>query len=241
MAFWFENKDTEEEIQVVGPMDPHGLALLEHIRTGQAQWFDYFYHGSKVPSMTLCSSMYLEPSDAQIEVVKRTVALCRGKILDIGAGGGFAALILQDSGMDVTALDISTYCVKAMESIGVNNCVIGDIREYKESKYDTLILLDSVLGCAGSIEGISILLKHLSTLLLDGGQILLHDGMVESGVRVFEWSGYFQYKHYLGESFQWCNISADKLTEIAGQIGLDVTLPYEDDIEGRYLARLVFS
>jgi SAM-dependent methyltransferase len=242
MKFWFGNKNTEDDEEIhVSPMDPHGLALLEHVRTGQAQWFDHYRSGSKVPFMTLCSSMYLEPSDAQIKVVKKTVSLCHGRILDVGAGGGFAALILQDLEMDVTALDISTYCVKAMESIGVNNCIIGDIREYKESKYDTLILLDSVLGCAGSIEEISILLEHLSTLLLDGGQIFIHEGIAEPGVRVFEWSGYFQYKHYLGESFQWCNISADKLIEIAGRIGLDVTFPYEDDIEGRYLARLVCS
>jgi SAM-dependent methyltransferase len=244
MLTWFgKNKDTTEEIEdiLVGTMEPHGLAILAHIETGQKQWFECFYNGSIYPVMQLCSSMYLEPSDAQIKVVKRAVRLCQGKILDVGAGGGFAALILQESGMDVTALDISTHCVKAMQHLGIKNCVVGDIREYQASKYDTLILLDSVLGCAGSVEEIATLLKHLSTLLLDGGQILIHEGITEPGVRAFEWTGYFQYKHYLGESFQWCNISADKLIEIAGRVGLDVQFPYEDDIEGRFLARLVCS
>ena len=238
MFVWFgKNKNTTEEI-IVDTMEPHGLAILEHVRTGQAQWFECFYKDSKELIYVLCSSMYLEPDNAQIEVVKRTVKLCRGRILDVGAGGGFAALVLQEVGMDVTALDISTSCVKAMKLIGVENCVIGDIKEYHTSKYDTLILLDSVLGSAGSVEEITELLKHLSTLLLDGGQRLIHEGTTTPGVRAFEWSGYFQYKHYLGKSFRWCNISADKLIEIAGKIGLNVQFPYEDDIEGRYLARL---
>src|SRR4051812_16470613 len=55
---------------------------------------------------------------------------CLGKVLDIGAGAGSHALLLQQSGFDVTAIDISPLAVKVMKERGVLNAFEQDIFTY---------------------------------------------------------------------------------------------------------------
>ena len=51
------------------------------------------------------------------DIEKYTLSLCRGRILDIGSGTGPHSLLLQRSGMDVTAIDNS----RAMASVLLKN------------------------------------------------------------------------------------------------------------------------
>lgn len=43
---------------------------------------------------------------------------CLGRVLDVGAGSGCHSLVLQERGLDVTAMDISPGCVAVMASRG---------------------------------------------------------------------------------------------------------------------------
>ncbi|MGI9306618.1 MAG: class I SAM-dependent methyltransferase [Gammaproteobacteria bacterium] len=236
MVIW-KRKELPDKMGV-GPMDSHGLAILEHVKTGREQWFSCYRTGSTQPHIALCSSIYVSPSKSQLEVVRQTTNLCRGKVLDVGAGGGYAALVLQEHAVDVTALDLSSYCVEAMRMLGVANCEVGDIRSYDNSEYDTVLMLDSVFGCTGSTEGMSALLSHMHSLLRAGGQILMHDGTESEGVRVHEWSGHFEYENFVGEEFQWCSVSRKRLAGLAVDSGWSIDFPSGDLGTSRYIARL---
>jgi SAM-dependent methyltransferase len=151
--------------------------------------------------------------------------------------GGCAALALQARNHEVTALDISEYCVEAMARRGVERCVVGDIRTLGTGGYDTLLMLDSVLACAGTEEGIAELLSHLRSLLNEDGRVLIHDGILQTGLSSLEVMGHMEYGPYVGETFHWCSSSRQGLRQAATGAGWKVEYPY-DDVEGRYIARL---
>jgi hypothetical protein len=67
-------------------MDPHGLAILEHVKTGREQWFNWHLEGVAGSPTLLSSSMYLRPSRSHAEVIRRSFDLCTGSVLDVGAG-----------------------------------------------------------------------------------------------------------------------------------------------------------
>lgn len=50
------------------------------------------------------------------------LALCDGKVLDVGAGVGSHALFLQEKGFDVTALEISATACDIMAKRGCSIC-----------------------------------------------------------------------------------------------------------------------
>jgi methylase of polypeptide subunit release factors len=75
---------------------------------------------------------------AQVEQVADTVntvpyrqacAEARGRILDIGAGAGRAALYLQETGRDVVAPDVSPGAVDVCKRRGVRRTVIGTVED----------------------------------------------------------------------------------------------------------------
>jgi len=70
--------------------------------------------------------VYFREAEDMPELEWLALQHCRGKILDIGAGAGSHALVLQQMGLDITALDISPKAVAVMESRGVNKILCQD-------------------------------------------------------------------------------------------------------------------
>ncbi|WP_317128797.1 class I SAM-dependent methyltransferase [Mucilaginibacter gracilis] len=97
---------------------------------------------------------------------------CRGKVLDIGAGAGSHALVLQQNGFDVTALEISGMAVGVMKARGVDKAIEADIFNYSEGRYDTLLLLMNGIGLTGTLANLKLFLNHIKTLLNPGGQVI---------------------------------------------------------------------
>ena len=93
-------------------------------------------------------------------------------VLDIGACAGSHALYLQETGIDVTALDISEGCCEVMQKRGIKKVVCKDIFEYHEEKFDTILLLMNGIGIAGRLSNLPQLLNHLKSMLNEGGQII---------------------------------------------------------------------
>lgn len=169
----------------------------------------------------------------------------RGRVLDIGAGAGCHALLLQKEDLDVTAMDISPLAVQVMQQRGVLKPIAGDIYRYQHERFDTLLLLMNGIGLSGTLDGLRLLLNHLKLLLSPGGQILfdssdvayLYEGnLPKEGYHGEIWYQY-QYKGQKTDWFQWLYIDEHTLKNIAAECGYSMEVLLEDEY-GQYLCRL---
>lgn len=171
---------------------------------------------------------------------------CHGRVLDIGAGAGSHALLLQQNNIDVTAIDISPLAVQVMQQRGVQKTFKADIFKYNVGKFDTLLLLMNGIGLASTIDGLKQLLIHLKLLLNDSGQILFdssdvayvyEDGELPSDKYYGEIPYQYQYKNLKTNWFNWLYIDKDTLNGVVTQLGFKLQILAEDEY-GQYLARL---
>lgn len=193
-------------------------------------------------------TFYRTPDDMP-ELELLALKQCRGRVLDIGAGAGSHALLLQQQGFDVTALDISALGVDVMKDRGVTKALEADIFAYRESKYDTLLLLMNGIGLAGSLDNLNLLLSHLKSLLNPGGQLLFDssdiaylydDEDIPKGENYYGELYYqYEYKGQKTDWFKWLYIDQDTLTELATAAGWHVEILFEDEYD-QYLVRLTF-
>lgn len=233
--------------------DPIGQAILDRWTTGQAE-------------MIRVDSNYTEGEEIDPEWFFRTpeemppleikaLELCRGRILDVGAGAGCHALELQKAGFAITAVEQSESSVRVMRERGVSRVVCADILQFYEIGWDTILLLMNGSGIAGSLDGLRKLLRHLKTLLKPTGQILLdssdihylfeeEDGSVWIDLARDEYYGEMSYEvSYKGvksDPFPWLFIDYDLLSDIARESGFQCELAAEGENDD-YLARLTLA
>lgn len=204
------------------------------------------HHGPKVE---MPISTYFRNEKDMPELELRALSLCKGTILDIGAGAGSHALALEDREMDVTAIDISPQLVAVMEMRGVTKFLQGDIFKYNEAQYDTLLLLMNGIGLVGNTEGLRRFLNHAQTLLKPGGQLIFDSSDVaylyEDDIPVMD--GYYgevecryEYRKKKSEWFSWLYIDRSTLQLIAADEGWNTEIIMEDESE-QYLARLTLK
>ncbi|HDZ14505.1 hypothetical protein LCGC14_1128400 [marine sediment metagenome] len=183
---------------------------------------------------------------------QKALARCTGSILDIGCGAGSHSLYLQEEGYDVTALDSSKGAIETCRLRGIEKRVLTDIMNYKNLRFDTLLMLMNGIGIVGKLENLGPFLTHLKTLLKPKGQILLDSSDIiymfdedEDGGRwVPDTDSYYgevaftmQYKSLISEPFNWLYIDYATLEKMAKMNGLQC----ERIVNGEhydYLARL---
>jgi SAM-dependent methyltransferase len=70
--------------------------------------------------------VYFREAEDMPELEWLALQQCQGRVLDIGAGAGSHALILQQMGLDITALDISPKAAAVMQQRGVKQVLCQD-------------------------------------------------------------------------------------------------------------------
>ncbi|MGV3684811.1 MAG: class I SAM-dependent methyltransferase [Daejeonella sp.] len=225
-------------------MDVFGKALTDYYEFGQSDKLWLHNNYGKPEDMPV--EVFFRSGNDIPELEEYALALCRGKILDIGAGVGVHSLILQSKGFDVTALEISGSAAGIMSDRGVKRVINMDIASYTNAAYDTLLLLMNGIGLAGDIEGLNALLPHLKNLLKENGQIVLDSSDIAYlyNARNLPRKNYYgeisyryEYQGNKGEWFNWLYIDFNKLSEIAAVHGMLCQLLFEDGMD-QYLARL---
>lgn len=226
-------------------MDTFGQAIID-------------YYQQREPEILWINNEYGEPEEMPVEIFFRNaenlpelesaaLSLCRGNVLDVGAGAGSHALLLQDKGLPVTALEISALAAKVIKDRGVKNVICQNIFHYQPvQRFDTVLLLMNGIGLAGNLANLNLLLNHFKSLLTPGGHLIfdssdiayLYGGnSLPKKTYYGELKYQYQYKKQKGDWFQWLYIDQHRLAAIARLSGWETDVIYEDDMD-QYLAKL---
>src|SRR5579875_3682175 len=117
----------------------------------QKPHYKLWIHNRYGPKEEMPVETYFRDEDDMPDLEWLALNECRGTVLDIGAGAGSHALLLQERGFDVTAIEISPLSIEVMRQRGVKNIIEGDVFKYSEQQYDTLLLLMNGIGLAGTV------------------------------------------------------------------------------------------
>ncbi|MFA4867356.1 MAG: methyltransferase domain-containing protein [Pedobacter sp.] len=229
-------------------MDVFGEALKDQFLKPPAETL--WVHNSYDEPEEMPVDIYFRDEHEMPELELKALELCKGKVLDVGAGVGSHALILQKRGFDITGMDISASAVTIMQQRGLKKAIEGNILNYKvangEKKFDTLLFMMNGIGLTGSIPGLKAFLKQAKNLINKDGQ-LVFDSSDLSYLYLeipFPESGYFgeinfryEYKSIKGNWFKWIYVDQKTLIDIAKATGWAAEIIFEDDSD-QYLAKL---
>ena len=225
--------------------------------------YDY-YHTKKAGKLRVLSSMFYEDeipvatlfrnfADMPIQE-QRAIELCRGRVLDVGAGSGCHSIVIKERGLEVVAIDISELSVEVMKERGIDARNINFFDETFTDKFDTILFAMNGIGIVGKIDRLPDFFRSIKRLLAPGGQVLLDSSdiryvfMDEDGAMDIDLAaGYYgeidykmRYKNITGEPFDWLYIDFDTLSMYAEEHGFCC----EKCIDGEhydYLARLTLK
>jgi SAM-dependent methyltransferase len=174
---------------------------------------------------------------------KVALNLCSGRILDIGAGAGAHALALQKRGFSVCGIDIAPKVVEIMKKRGVKEAHCRNIFDFSDGKFDTLLMLMNGMGVVGNMNGLERFLEHAKTLIAPKGHIIFDSSDVrytkdimqlryqdqkrKSDEYFGEYTFQFEYKHHLGEKFDWLFVDSQTMTRFAEKHGWNVAGIYQ--------------
>lgn len=206
-------------------------------------------HNKYGPKEEMPVHIYFRNSENMPQLEQIALQNCKGKVLDIGAGAGSHALILQQKNVNITALEISPKAAEVMKLCGVASIIENDIFNFTTGGFDTLLLLMNGIGLTGTIARLSAFLQHAKTLLTPGGQLIFDSSDVaylynrkppEKDHYYGEIMYQYEFKKQKTDWFSWLYIDKKKLAKIAAEAGWKTEILFEDEFD-QYLARLVLS
>jgi SAM-dependent methyltransferase len=229
--------------------DPFGMAFKDYYNGDKSS--EIIIHCNKGDDDIVPVSYFFRSKELMPKTELMALDHCYGKVLDIGAGSGSHSLELIKNGFDVTSLDISPDFIEIMKLRGLKNVVHSDIFDFKDVKFDTLLLLMNGIGLVKSINGLPGFLEHAKSLLKKGGQIIFDSSDLlylyeddEGNYNINLNDEYYgevefvvEYNGIKGKAFNWLYIDYDNLSSIAAEAGFRSEKLYEDD-HFNYLAKL---
>jgi SAM-dependent methyltransferase len=199
---------------------------------------------------TMPVAIFFRPREQFQEVDQVALTLVRGKVLDVGAGVGPVSLALQEVGLAVTAVEVIPEAAGIMERRGVKKVLRGSVLDLPpDPTFDTLLLLMNGVALAGTLAGLTPLLKSLTGFLAPGGQVLLDstdlqfqepegsrdhsDGVPPPGELQYQ----IEFQGQKGAPFPQLFLDPSNLRRVAEEGGWVMEVVWEGE-EGEYLARL---
>lgn len=222
--------------------------------------YDYFISGS-ADTLIVHSSMFeddeipvptLFRGFEEMPVIEQTaLEMASGRILDVGAAAGCHSLALADMGKSSVAIDISPLSVSVMKERGVDAHHVDFYDESFTDKFDTVLMLMNGTGIIGNLDDIPAFFARLEQLLRPGGVVLIdssdlrylfeeEDGslMIDLADDYYGQLDYqMEYKHVLGEPFDWLYLDFETLSFYAEENGFAAELVVEGE-HYDYLAAL---
>jgi len=222
-----------------------GRALLSYL---DGHHREVIVNKSLFGSFEVPVSIYFRNQEALPEAENYALSLCRGSILDIGAGSGCHSLILQKEGADVTSMDISPLHIEVMKQQGLKKVIRANIFDYAGQRFDTLLMLMNGIGLTGDLAGLERFLIHAHRLIRPGGRLIFDstDMSVEipDAANKNKEEKYFgtvkysmQWRNIEGAPFKWLYVAALPLRMACKKTGWEMQIVFEDK-DGHYLAML---
>ncbi len=106
-------------------------------------------------------------------IEQEALRLAKGHILDVGAGSGTHALVLQNMGKKVLPIDISELSVEVMHQRDLPQALCQDFYTMPEDrKFDTILLMMNGIGIVETMDNFPRFFAKADKLLTKEGQIL---------------------------------------------------------------------
>lgn len=228
---------------------------------GRALWD--FFRGDRSASLVLHSDLG-EHDEIPVSVFfreppnffpfdKAALELCRGRVLDVGAGTGVHSLVLQARGFSVCAIDILPQAIDIMQKRGVRQAYLADAFGLAAATFDTVLMLMNGIGIVGDLDGLDRFLYGAHRLLGPGGQILVDSADLRprreaarrvpgyprraDGRYIGEAQIQLEYRGEKGEPFPELYVDPDTLAHYAERNGWESEVVFRGEAGG-YLARL---
>ena len=180
--------------------------------------------------------------------------LCRGRVLDVGAGSGCHSLVLQERGLEVTAIEILPSLVRILRERGVRDARSATWMDVEAPPFDTVLMMMNGIGLTETLPGLRRFFSEARRLVRPGGQVLADStdvrirldveagrtGALErpDGRYVGELHFQVEYQGRKGEPFPQLYVDAATLGRYAREEGWDCEIVLDPDQYGNYLARL---
>ncbi len=229
--------------------DPFGEAIQDFFEKGKAP--DLIVNSNYTEDENIAASWFFRTEKEMPSIERSALKNCKGKVLDIGAAAGCHAILLQEKGFEVTALEKSEKACEVLRNRNIQNVVCADIYKYAESHFDTILLLMNGAGIGETLAGLKKLLIHLKKLLAENGQILIDssdikylfeedDGSLWMDLANESYYGEMEYEVKYKKSvskFKWLFVDFQNLKKIAGKVGFECNI-IEKGKHHDYLAQL---
>lgn len=232
-------------------MDPHGMAMLAFFDGDTHAVLGVRRDDGLEDSIPV--SRFFRDASEFTPIENAALDLCRGLVLDVGAGSGLHSLVLQEKGVRVTSIDISPQAVEIMKQRGVKGAHRADIFEFQGGPYDTILLLGHGIGMVETIVGLDRFLACAQSLVSDHGLVLLdsldvrvpdnpahlayHEANRKAGRYIGECRLQFHFQGKSGPNCCWLHVDSDTLNERAMAAGWRCDVILEEE-SGDYLAKL---
>jgi SAM-dependent methyltransferase len=199
-------------------------------------------------------SYFFRSADDFPEVEQLALELCRGRVLDVGAGSGCHALALQDRGLEVTAIEILPELVQILRDRGVRDARQATWMDLQAEPFDTVLMMMNGLGLAETLDGLHRFFRDARRLLRPKGQVLADSTDVRvhmdpaaarsgtlkraDGRYIGELHFQLEFAGHKGPPFGQLYVDPETLKEIARQERWSCGIVRPPDQYGHYLARL---
>ena len=230
--------------KLIPSWEPHGLAIQSCFNGNMDAQIGILMDDGETVFMP--ASIYFREKEEIPELEQIALNHCKGKTLDVGAGAGAHSLLLQENGIDVTALDIDPKGVEIMRSRGVKHTVCGDFLSYNpKENFDSLLFLMNGIGIAESLNGLKSFFNHAKEISNPNAQIILDSSDLRISNPDLDFKeSYFgevdyqlSFEGVVGEKYTWLYIDFDTLSDIADELAWKAELILENE-DGSYLAKL---
>ena len=228
--------------------DPLGAAITDFANNGTAE--NITVHSDLCDDDILPTSYLFRDFDEMPEIEQKALDLCKGKVLEVGAGTACHSKHLNSKGFETFSIDTSKGAIEFIKKQGLP-CQNIPFLDYHNDLYDTILILMNGLGLAGKLNQIPTFLAHAKSLLNKNGCILADSSDIRylyedsdgstwvnlNSTYPGEMEFQMEYKNHKSDWFPWVYLDFETLKIEAEKIGLKATKILENE-NFHYLVKL---